>query len=474
MKLIKSLLLGTAAGLAATAGVQAADLPSKKAAPVDYVRVCTIGSFTGFVIPGSDICLKVGGFVRYQYTYGQPQHAFYYVPGSPFIYNGVTGRSINNGSGQTATASIKLDARTTTEYGLLRSFADMRISQSSPQVLGGGGQSAAIDKAYIQFGPWSFGKFQSFFDFYADAYNNIGALGSDTSVVGAAYSFNFGNGFFITAALEDRSQLGFNGQPIPSVATAAGVGTAVSVFGNAVSTNGYRVPDGVLQLLYDPGANGWGSAQLSGAIHNARVAYTVPFGLFNGGDVGDSKVGWAVQGGVKLNLGMLGAGDSAYIQAAYAQGALSYLGVGSNAPANGALTSNVVSNQVIAADAFAVTTGQTKLSDGFNVLAAVDHYWTPNFDTALWGSYTKVNNPGAPLFGSGGFVTAPDYYYWQVGAQANWVPVKGIKFMGTVNYYNIQRSNAVQDYPTLAGVTYYTGKKSADGIQAAIRIQRDF
>ena len=69
MKLIKSLLLGTAAGFAATAGVQAADLPSKKAAPVDYVRVCSIGSFTGFVIPGSDVCLKFGGFVRYQYTY---------------------------------------------------------------------------------------------------------------------------------------------------------------------------------------------------------------------------------------------------------------------------------------------------------------------------------------------------------------------------------------------------------------------
>ena len=81
MKLIKSLLLGTAAGFAATAGVQAADLPSKKAAPVDYVRVCTIGSFTGFVIPGSDVCLKLGGFVRYQYTYNQPQSQFRYVPG---------------------------------------------------------------------------------------------------------------------------------------------------------------------------------------------------------------------------------------------------------------------------------------------------------------------------------------------------------------------------------------------------------
>ena len=97
MKLIKSLLLGTAAGFAATAGVQAADLPSKKAAPVDYVRVCTIGSFTGFVIPGSDVCLKIGGFVRYQYTYSQPQSQFTYVPGVGG-FSGARGFGINNGT----------------------------------------------------------------------------------------------------------------------------------------------------------------------------------------------------------------------------------------------------------------------------------------------------------------------------------------------------------------------------------------
>ncbi len=472
MKLIKSLLLGTAAGFAATAGVQAADLPSKKAAPVDYVRICTIGSFTGFVIPGSDVCLKIGGFVRYQYTYNQPQHAFYYVPGSPVIYNGARGFGYNNGSGQTATASIKLDARTTTEYGLLRSFADMRIGQASPAQ--GGGQGAAIDKAYIQFGPWSFGKFQSFFDFYADAYNNIGALGSDTSVVGAAYTFNAGNGFFATIAIEDRSQLGFNSQPIPSIATAGTVGTAASTFGTAFSTGGYRVPDGVVQFLYDPGAGGWGSAQLTAAVHQARVAYSTAFGTFNS-DIGDSKYGWAVQGGVKFNLGnWWGAGDSAYIQAAWAQGALSYIGVGSNSPANGGLTQNVVSNQVTAADAFATFGGSTKLAEGYNVLAAIDHYWTPAFDTALWGSYTRVNNPAGALFGSGGFVSVPDYNLWQVGAQATWVPVKGIKFAGTVNYFNIDRNTALQDFVTVAGTTYYAGKKTTDGIQAALRIQRDF
>ena len=59
MKLIKSLLLGTAAGFAAVAGAQAADLPTKKAAPVEYVRVCSQFGAGFFYVPGSDTCLKV-------------------------------------------------------------------------------------------------------------------------------------------------------------------------------------------------------------------------------------------------------------------------------------------------------------------------------------------------------------------------------------------------------------------------------
>ena len=66
MKMIKSLLLGSAAGLMAVAGAQAADL-SVKAAPVEYVKVCT-GYGAGFYyLPGTDICVKIGAFVRGQY-----------------------------------------------------------------------------------------------------------------------------------------------------------------------------------------------------------------------------------------------------------------------------------------------------------------------------------------------------------------------------------------------------------------------
>jgi len=64
MKLVKSLLLGSAAGFAVVAGAQAADLPAKKAAMVEYVKVCSTYGAGFFTIPGTDTCLRVSGRVR--------------------------------------------------------------------------------------------------------------------------------------------------------------------------------------------------------------------------------------------------------------------------------------------------------------------------------------------------------------------------------------------------------------------------
>ena len=63
MTLMKSILLGSAAGIVAVAGAQAADLPTKKAAPAEFVKICNVGGMAGFIIPGSDTCLKIGGYV---------------------------------------------------------------------------------------------------------------------------------------------------------------------------------------------------------------------------------------------------------------------------------------------------------------------------------------------------------------------------------------------------------------------------
>src|SRR5213079_788703 len=69
MKMVKSLLLGGAAGLVAVAGAQAADLPVK-AKPVEYVKVCSLYGEGFFYIPGTDTCLKIGGYLRSDHVFG--------------------------------------------------------------------------------------------------------------------------------------------------------------------------------------------------------------------------------------------------------------------------------------------------------------------------------------------------------------------------------------------------------------------
>jgi hypothetical protein len=54
---LHSLFLGCTAIM--SCGAQAADLPAKTAAPVEYVRVCTAYDEGFFYVPGTDSCLRV-------------------------------------------------------------------------------------------------------------------------------------------------------------------------------------------------------------------------------------------------------------------------------------------------------------------------------------------------------------------------------------------------------------------------------
>ena len=65
---VRTLLLGTAAGLVAVSGAQAADMPVK-AAPVQYVKICSLYGDGFYYIPGTDTCLKMGGYLRVQAEY---------------------------------------------------------------------------------------------------------------------------------------------------------------------------------------------------------------------------------------------------------------------------------------------------------------------------------------------------------------------------------------------------------------------
>ena len=63
MKLMKNVLLGSAAGLFALGGAKAADLPVKAKA-VEYVKICSLYGAGFYYIPGTDTCIKLGGYLR--------------------------------------------------------------------------------------------------------------------------------------------------------------------------------------------------------------------------------------------------------------------------------------------------------------------------------------------------------------------------------------------------------------------------
>src|SRR5262249_37629929 len=180
MKMVKSLLLGGAAGLAAVAGAQAADLPVK-AKPVEYVKICSLYGEGFFYIPGTDTCIKIGGWVRYDQYFENTGGS-----GSPFIA-GAGGRNdtFDSPDYQTRARTVmSFDVRTQTEYGTLRSYYRGGFELTSNFV----GQGAYyLERAFIQFAGFTFGKTQSYFDTWAHAWSYANAFvggGADTAGAG--------------------------------------------------------------------------------------------------------------------------------------------------------------------------------------------------------------------------------------------------------------------------------------------------
>src|SRR3979409_1621113 len=125
MKLWHTLLLGSAAGLVAVAGAQAADLPVK-AKPVEYVKVCSLYGAGFWYVPGTDTCLKIGSYIRVQAEFnagggGIPHGA---NDASPEI-GGRETRTDTSGFAFRDRSALSVDLRTQTEYGTLRSYLEV-------------------------------------------------------------------------------------------------------------------------------------------------------------------------------------------------------------------------------------------------------------------------------------------------------------------------------------------------------------
>src|SRR5205085_1776471 len=154
MKIVKSLLLGSAAGVAAMTGAQAADLPVK-AKPVEYVKVCTLYGPGFYYIPGTDTCIRIGGHIRAEVSIlGRGNGS------SSFLVNG------DGLATQTRERDIffvrnrvyvNADTRTATSFGTLRSFSVVRFETITGVGLGSGAGSTNIDTGIIQWGGFSIG-----------------------------------------------------------------------------------------------------------------------------------------------------------------------------------------------------------------------------------------------------------------------------------------------------------------------------
>src|ERR1700682_581700 len=109
-------LLSSAASLIAMVDARAADLPVKAKA-VEYVKICSPYGAGFWFIPGTDTCIKIGGYLRTDTTFNGGAH------GAP-AWNGALGQQNRYRDYWTSRSRMALtvDTRTATEYGVVRTF----------------------------------------------------------------------------------------------------------------------------------------------------------------------------------------------------------------------------------------------------------------------------------------------------------------------------------------------------------------
>ncbi|WP_339071856.1 porin [Methylovirgula sp. 4M-Z18] len=474
MKLVKSLLLASAAGLAAAASAQAADLPSKKAAPAEYVKVCSAHGEGFFYIPGTDTCLKISGHVRLDYQFESTGNVANYqqfrafqaanavTPGSGKQFN-YSGRAQNQ-TGFTVRARTQFDARTTTAYGTLRSFASLdwkSVTGANPLEYGNG---TSIDKAFIQWAGITAGRAQSMFDYYADSLGYDDVRGPDHTVNLLAYTATFGGGFAATLSLEDTNQTGTIGS-YTRATTAGGTPTV-----NSWGLQGTRQPDVVAAIGVE---QGWGGAQLSGLYHSINVESGTAISARH-----KEEAGWGANAGVHIKLPMIAPGDELWLQATYTKGDLALQTQGYPRGWNLSNVSGGITKGWVLPDYDAViVNGSDKLPTAWSAIAAFQHNWNAQWATHVEASYLNVKYPSAVTRAAvSSQLGATNWNEWRVGLGTDWKPVKNL-LIGLELYY----TRLDQKAPLNANGRAFTGagtgvpfKKNINTYEGVFRIQRDF
>ncbi|UYO52466.1 porin [Rhodopseudomonas palustris] len=490
MNFAKSLMLGGAALLVATAGAQAADLPLKAKA-VEYVKVCSLYGAGFYYIPGTDTCIKLGGYIRAEYAFNASG-----MTETP-AWSGNAGQRnrLANDTIFRSRADVNIDTRTATEYGVVRTYFESVFTWTTGSGTIAGGDTPGVYFAFIQFAGFTFGKAVSQFDTpWSGSPGNItsnllGGYDNSTGINQVAYTAQFGNGVTASISLEDPSA--YNQAGVYNTTGLGAATWATGAVGN-LSNAGSSIPDIVGQVRVD---QAWGLFQVSAAAHQVRASYYTLNDETSGHP--SDKWGYAVQAALSLKNLPTGAGDSFNISGTYANGASRYV--------IGGTTGNTTNGQVLLAMygnnalspafqsvAFAGSSDGVfsagngiELTTAYGIRGAFNHNWNPNWSTSVFGAYSKVDYNGtasnwicnavAGAFINGGTCN-PDFAIAQVGTVTRWTPVKNLTFSGEVIYTHLDQNNSgfVNLPATSTKPANLYQFKDQDTWTGAVRVQRTF
>ncbi|UFW51286.1 MULTISPECIES: porin [Bradyrhizobium] len=508
MKMAKRLLLASAASLIALGGAQAADLPVKAKA-VEYVKVCSLYGAGFYYIPGTDTCIKLGGYLRAETTFGTSGH--YDVPN-----NGIGGahNRLSDYLNMRAREDLNIDTRTATEYGMLRTYFDATFTWTAGTYSGAGttnvngattyttstasqiaGGFLGVYFSFIQFAGFTIGKAQSQFSAPWANYpgNSIDGLpGGGGWIVGVnqfSYTADFGQG--ITASFSAQDPVASGTTNVWNVSGATAAGLANGAYG-ANDIGGARAPDLVAALRVD---QAWGLFQASFAAHDNHAGY---YGASEVSGYPGDKWGWAGQLALSIKNLPTGAGDTINLTGVYTNGASRYnfqdlisttYAVYGGTSLLGAYQSLGIGG---VSDSVFVTGSGQELTTTYGFRGGYTHNWDPNWNTAIYGAWAAVryNNTakgyicGAVManlaLSSGLGGCNPDLNYAVAGVITRWTPVKNLTFSADLSYLMLDQKYAGGSTVTLplqSGIAKPAAAyelKDQTGVSLLLRAQRNW
>ncbi|MCK1518813.1 MULTISPECIES: porin [unclassified Bradyrhizobium] len=475
MKLTKTLFLGSAA-MFASATAQAADLPVKAKA-IEYVKICSLYGAGFYYIPGTDTCIKLGGYLRTSLALGS--NGVYATADSGVA--GARNRLSNYYTAQSR-ADLSIDTRTATEYGVVRTYfeavntwttggysgagssatngATSYTSSIASQVSAG---SLGVYYAFFQFAGFTIGKAQSQFaapwtNYPANSFDGLPGGGGWEPVNQFTYTADFGQG--ISASFSAQDQVANLTSNIWNVSGATSTGLATGSYG-ANDIGGSRAPDLVAMLRVD---QAWGLFQASVASHENHAAY---YGADEtSGHPGD-KWGWAGQLALSIKNIPTGAGDTINMSGVYTNGASRYnfqeymsstyaMYGGTGLP--GAYQSVGLAGL---SDSVFVTGSGQQLTTTYGFQGGYTHNWDPHWNSSVYGGWGAVRyNTTAKGYICGAVVATlalssgvagcnPDFNYGVVGLVTRWTPVKNLTFTADLAYVMLDQKYAAGSTVTL-------------------------